>query len=110
LNRLWRICLRRSRGSTEGPWGRSGDGSPRGLPRQEYGPPFDDLLKISDMTLDPLMQAENRTGDSPPDCSGNPAGKKAGTRHKATQAALALLSGEADGLHARRWSWPCQAT
>jgi hypothetical protein len=44
------------------------------------------------------MQAENRTGDSPPDCSGNPAGKKAGTRHKATQAALALLSGEAEGL------------
>jgi hypothetical protein len=37
-------------------------------------------------------------GQFAPGTSGNPAGKKAGTRHKATRAALALLSGEAEGL------------
>jgi hypothetical protein len=37
-------------------------------------------------------------GQFAPGCSGNPAGKKPGTRHKATQAALELLSGEAEGL------------
>jgi hypothetical protein len=32
-------------------------------------------------------------GQFAPGCSGNPAGKKAGARHQATKAALALLSG-----------------
>jgi hypothetical protein len=40
-------------------------------------------------------------GQFAPGCSGNPAGKKPGTRHKATQAALELLSGEAEGLDAQ---------
>jgi hypothetical protein len=44
------------------------------------------------------MQAENRTGDSPPAVAAIRPARKAGTRHKATQAALALLSGEMDGL------------
>jgi hypothetical protein len=51
------------------------------------------------MTPDPANAGREQDGRFSPGCSGNPAGKKAGTpRHKATQAALALLSGEAEGL------------
>jgi hypothetical protein len=49
------------------------------------------------MTLDPANAGREQDGRFSPGYSGNPAGKKAGTRHKATQAALALLSGEVDG-------------
>jgi hypothetical protein len=49
------------------------------------------------MTLDPANAGREQDWRFSPGCSGNPAGKKAGTRHKATQAALALLSGEVDG-------------
>jgi hypothetical protein len=50
------------------------------------------------MTTDPDNAGREQDGRFSPGCSGNPAGKKARTRHKATQAALALLSGEVDGL------------
>jgi hypothetical protein len=50
------------------------------------------------MTLDPANAGREQDRRFSPGCSGNPAGKKVGTRHKATQAALALLSGEVDGL------------
>ena len=50
------------------------------------------------MTLDPANAGREQDGRFSPGCSGNPAGKKVGTRHKATQAALALLSGEVDEL------------
>ena len=50
------------------------------------------------MTPDPANAGREQDGRFSPGCSGNPAGKKAGTRHKATRAALALLSGEAEGL------------
>ena len=46
------------------------------------------------MTPDPANAGREQDGRFSPGCSGNPAG----TRHKATQAALALLSGEVDGL------------
>ena len=50
------------------------------------------------MTPDPANAGREQDGRFSPGCSGNPAGKKAGTRRKATQTALALLSGEVDGL------------
>jgi hypothetical protein len=50
------------------------------------------------MTPDPADAGREQDGRFAPGCSGNPAGKKAGTRRKATRAALALLSGEAEGL------------
>ena len=45
------------------------------------------------MTLDPANAGREQDGPFSPGCSG-----KVGTRHKATQAALALLNGEAEGL------------
>jgi hypothetical protein len=50
------------------------------------------------VTPGPANAGREQDGRFAPGCSGDPAGKKAGTRHKATQAALALLSGELDGL------------
>ena len=50
------------------------------------------------MTPDPANAGREQDGRFSPGCSGNPAGKKAGTRHKATRIALALLSGEVEGL------------
>jgi hypothetical protein len=44
------------------------------------------------------MQAECRVDNLRPALAAIPAGKPRGTRHKATLAALALLSGEAEGL------------
>jgi hypothetical protein len=49
------------------------------------------------MTPDPANAGREQDGRFSPACSGNPVGKKAGTLHKATQAALALLSSEGDG-------------
>jgi hypothetical protein len=59
------------------------------------------------MTLDPDNAGRMQGEQFAPGTSGNPAGKPRGTRHKATQAALALLSGEAKGLTR---SWPLRAT
>ena len=50
------------------------------------------------MTPDPANAGREQDGRFSPGCSGNPAGKKVGTRHKATRVALALLSGEVDVL------------
>jgi hypothetical protein len=50
------------------------------------------------MTLDPDNAGRMQGGQFAPGTSGNPAGKARGTRHKATRVALALLSGEVDGL------------
>jgi hypothetical protein len=49
------------------------------------------------MSTDPDNAGRTQGGRFAAGCSGNPAGMKPGTRHKATQAALALLSGEAEG-------------
>jgi hypothetical protein len=50
------------------------------------------------MSTEPDNTGRMQGGQFAPGVSGNPAGKKAGTRHKATQAALALLSGEVDAF------------
>jgi hypothetical protein len=50
------------------------------------------------MTPAPANAGREQDGRFSPAVGGNPAGKKVGTRHKATQVALALLSGEVDGL------------
>jgi hypothetical protein len=74
-------------------------GSPKARLRDEYGEgAVRRSAKLADMTTDPANAGREQDGRFSPGCSGNPAGKKAGTRHKATQAALALLSGEAEGL------------
>jgi hypothetical protein len=46
----------------------------------------------------PDNAGRRQDGRFSPGCSGNPAGMKPGTRHKATRAALALLNGEVDKL------------
>jgi hypothetical protein len=51
------------------------------------------------MTPDPANAGREQDGRFAPGCSGNPAGKKAGTRHKATRAALAQIrAGEVNNL------------
>ena len=50
------------------------------------------------MTTAPDNSGRDQGGRFAPGFSGNPAGPPRGTRHKATLAALALLSGEAEGL------------
>lgn len=47
------------------------------------------------------MQGRDKTGRFKPGRSGNPKGKKPGTRHKATMAAQELLDGESEALTRR---------
>jgi len=50
------------------------------------------------MTKRPDNSGRNQDGTFAKGCSGNPAGKPRGSRHKATQAVEAMLDGEAEAL------------
>jgi hypothetical protein len=54
--------------------------------------------KKKSKTENTVTKTDNKPWQFQPGESGNPAGKPKGTRHKATQAAMVLLGGEAEAL------------